>query len=123
VIQTQIAAEKKKRKACFRRTETAVLPHRVVDPITRSRVPQDSACVAQQKPLPGRGGTQPNGTGYLELARRAGAEQGNDQRGEGKPGQNINRGKMMIWRMADATTSSQALKWICRTGKDNKNRS
>ncbi len=58
VIEAQIAAEEKERQQRLRRTQAAVLAHGVEDPVTRSRVPQDSAHVAQQKTLPGRGRLQ-----------------------------------------------------------------
>ena len=43
VIEAEVTAEKKKRQQRFRRTQAAVLAHRVVDPVTGARVPQDSA--------------------------------------------------------------------------------
>ena len=93
VIETEIAAEKKKSEQSLRRTEAAVLAHRVVDPVTRARVPQDSAHVTQKESLPGRGRAQPQRAGNLEFPRRTRTQQGKDQRRQRNPRENINAGQ------------------------------
>src|SRR4029077_784064 len=93
VIEPEITAEKKESEQSLGATEAAVLAHGVVDPVTGAGVPEDAARVAHNKSLPGRGGTQPDGTSNLEFARWTRAQQSHKQWGECEPGQNIHAGK------------------------------
>jgi hypothetical protein len=58
VIEPEVAAEEKKSEQSLGRTQPAESPHRVIDPVTGACVPQDSARIAEQESLSGRGGPQ-----------------------------------------------------------------
>ncbi len=93
VIEPEIKTEEEQSQQGQRLVQAAVLVHRVVNPVARARIPQDSRSVCQQKRLAGLRSLKIDGAVDLQDSGWPRAQQGDDQRSECYPRENVQPGK------------------------------
>src|SRR5207302_1329602 len=93
VIKPEIKTEEKQSQRGQRLVQAAVLVHRVVNPVARARIPQDSRSVCQQKRLARLRSLKIYGAVDLQDSGWPRAQQGDDQRSECYPRENVQPGK------------------------------
>src|SRR5438105_12761624 len=93
MVQTEIKTEQNQNSDCCQSAYTAVFPHGVVDPVAGRGVPEDPTDVPQQKCLPRPGGQQFHAGAQLQGFRQARTQQGNQQRRDRNPAQEVDVGQ------------------------------